>query len=210
MLLPMPGLRPAGAAAAAEAAAAEAEAAAGGAGLGVALDELGRDANMERRREAAERSARRRGRLQRDLERLQRQGQARRRPALTLTLTHPNPFPAVLRGRLQRDLERLQRQDQARWGRPPARPCLRRRRGRPQARPQRRRWSRTWHGAVPPLLWLVRQGRAQPPGEPGAARCVCLALVASAARSAHPHSTLLRVKAPWNGRFVGAQQAQGL
>jgi len=165
----MPGLRPAGAAAAAEAAAAEAEAAAGGAGLGVALDELGRDANMERRREAAERSARRRGRLQRDLERLQRQGQARRRPALTLTLTHPNPFPAVLRGRLQRDLERLQRQDQARWGRPPARPCLRRRRGRPQARPQRRRWSRTWHGAVPPLLWLVRQGRAQPPGEPDAA-----------------------------------------
>ena len=128
----MPGLRPAGAAAAAEAAAAEAEAAAGGAGLGVALDELGRDANMERRREAAERSARR-------------------------------------RGRLQRDLERLQRQDQARWGRPPARPCLRRRRGRPQARPQRRRWSRTWHGAVPPLLWLVRQGRAQPPGEPDAA-----------------------------------------
>ena len=116
MLLPMPGLRSAGAAAAAEAAAAEAEAAAGGAGLGVALDELGRDANMERRREAAERSARRRGRLQRDLERLQRQGQARRRPALTPTLTHPNLFPAVLRGRLQRDLERLQRQGQARWG----------------------------------------------------------------------------------------------
>jgi len=40
--------------------------------------------------------------------------------------------------------------------------------------------------------------------------CVCLALVASAARSAHPHSTLLHVKAPWNGRFLGAQQAQGV
>lgn len=66
----MAGLLAAGATVAAEAAAAEAEAAAAGGALGVQLDELGRDLNMEHRRSAAERGARRAARLQRDLQRL--------------------------------------------------------------------------------------------------------------------------------------------